>query len=77
MSSSSELKCGPLVDDGAPYNVIGITELKIPINQPNVSGISLDDKHFELSKYDFWKYGSGSHWEKKNNWFYGIIFQLS
>lgn len=61
ISSRSELQCGPLVDDGALYSTICITDLQLLHNKSNYKDIYLDDNPSDLSKYDFWQYGSGSN----------------
>lgn len=58
-SCLSEL--GPLVDNGAPFCPVGNVELRAMskrlFNQKWVIG----EKSPELSEFDFWQYGSGSH----------------
>lgn len=61
----SDLKCGPLVDDGAPYSAIGINELQFLVNKSKPSEVFIDEKPEDMSRYDFWQYGSGSHSSQK------------
>ncbi len=53
---------GPLVDDGAPYSAIGMTELlslsnKLDINIP----IKLESIPSSLNGHTHWQYGTGAH----------------
>ena len=59
ISASPNLKRGPLVDDGAPYSAIGMNELQFLLNKSKSSDVPIEDKPCELSKYDFWQYGTG------------------
>lgn len=61
-SSVQKQDIGPLVDDGAPYSAIGLTELHILKDQllSNFTG-KLDTIPTSLNVRTFWQYGCGNH----------------
>lgn len=54
-----ELLHGPLVDSSSPYSAVG--QEKLNILRMKVSYIDRKPKPVHLSKYHFWRFGSGSH----------------
>ena len=59
---------GPMVDTGAPYSAIGLTELRILKKIPQHDDeITLDPKPQRCKNYDSWQYGQGSHASAKRS----------
>ena len=55
-------KTGPLVDDGAPYRAIGLVELKLLQNQPDIpQTMKLEPVPDTLEGHSHWQYGTGEH----------------
>lgn len=67
---------GKLVDGGATYYAIGMTELCVLCSMVGLSPITkLDPIPTELSRYSFWQYGSGEHCSKKRAILVSIVIK--
>lgn len=59
VSSNSKNPSGPLVDDGAPFSAIGMTELRLLRHIDTSSSIKLEPIPTDLSYYKWWQFGTG------------------
>lgn len=61
VSSNLSISSEPLLDDGAPFSFIGMTDLRLLWRHDTVSAILLDANPSSLSSYEWWKFGTGIH----------------